>query len=155
MSPSSSPDNTAKCGSSSSNKDWLSLSDDDLMAECRFERFRVSGPGGQHRNKTDSAVRLDASEPSGVQVGYASERRSQHQNRTEALKRAAPASHRGAVASRALELGHRYHPPRELQRILPRGQSSTEVIEVSDRIGPRHRDFWTGARSAARPAGGG
>ena len=138
MSPSSSPDNTAKCGSSSSNEDWLSLSDDDLLAQCRFERFRVSGHGGQHRNKTDSAVRL-THEPTGT-VGYASERRSQHQNRLAALARL-----RRAIA---LEFRHvvkldMYHPPLALQRILPRSVH-TEVPR-KDRVGPRHREFWTGA----------
>ncbi|MYJ01125.1 MAG: peptide chain release factor-like protein, partial [Chloroflexi bacterium] len=44
---------------------WLALPDEELLAQCRFERFRVSGPGGQHRNKTDSAVRL-THEPTGV-----------------------------------------------------------------------------------------
>ena len=120
--------------------DWLALDDEQLLAQCRQERFRVSGPGGQHRNKTDSAVRL-THVPSGVQ-GYASERRSQHQNRAEALKRL---RREIAVQSRrALEL-NRYHPPAELQRILPRGVRTEGSRR--DRVGPRHREFWTGARS--------
>ena len=32
--------------------------DDALLAECRVETFRAGGPGGQHQNKTESAVRL-------------------------------------------------------------------------------------------------
>jgi protein subunit release factor B len=43
------------------------------------------GPGGQHRNKTASAVRL-AHPPSGLAV-TATERRSQAQNRGQALRR--------------------------------------------------------------------
>ena len=123
--------------SEQTNVTWLALSDEELLAQCAFERFRVSGPGGQHRNKTDSAVRL-THEPSGV-VGYASERRSQHQSRATALARL----RRGIALEVRTELAlDRYHPPLELQRILPR----TVAAEVprNERVGARHREFWTG-----------
>ncbi|EFH41592.1 hypothetical protein ARALYDRAFT_917116 [Arabidopsis lyrata subsp. lyrata] len=35
---------------------YLKFTDDELMKQCRLETFRVSGPGGKHRNKRDSAV---------------------------------------------------------------------------------------------------
>jgi hypothetical protein len=38
--------------------DFLKLSERDLLAQCKVDTFRASGPGGQHRNKTESAVRL-------------------------------------------------------------------------------------------------
>ena len=60
---------------------------DKLMAECEMTTFRASGPGGQHRNRRESAVRLRHI-PSGI-VAVASERRSQHQNRAVALERLA------------------------------------------------------------------
>ncbi|MCY3923751.1 MAG: peptide chain release factor-like protein [Chloroflexi bacterium] len=137
MSHSSSPDNPTSSSSSSSDSDWLTLSDEQLLAQCRLERFRVSGPGGQHRNRTDSAVRL-THEPSGA-VGYASERRSQHQNRAMALSRL-----RRAIAlevRRDIKLDM-YHPPLALQRVLPR--SIRTEVPGKDRVGPRHREFWTG-----------
>jgi len=56
-----------------------------LLAECREEFFVGGGPGGQHRNKTASAVRL-LHLPTGVLV-TATERRSQAQNRAAALGR--------------------------------------------------------------------
>jgi len=59
--------------------------DEKLLAECRMEFYRSSGPGGQHRNKTESAVRLTHL-PTGV-VATATERRSQHENRRHALAR--------------------------------------------------------------------
>ncbi len=56
-----------------------------LARECDLQFFTAGGPGGQHRNKTASAVRL-THRPSGIVV-VAAERRSQHQNRAAALSR--------------------------------------------------------------------
>ncbi|MBO9702898.1 MAG: peptide chain release factor H [Sporocytophaga sp.] len=53
--------------------------------EVVIESLRASGPGGQHVNKTESAIRAKHL-PSGISV-VASERRSQHQNKAEALER--------------------------------------------------------------------
>ncbi len=61
------------------------LTSDELMKDCDMRRERRSGPGGQHRNKVESAVVL-IHRPSGIQ-GEASERRSQHENRRVALFR--------------------------------------------------------------------
>jgi hypothetical protein len=55
-----------------------------LLAECEVDRYRASGPGGQHRNKTESAVRLR--HPNGVSA-IAEDSRSQHENRAIALAR--------------------------------------------------------------------
>jgi protein subunit release factor B len=63
----------------------LSLPAETLSAECDEEFFIASGPGGQHRNKTESGVRL-VHRPTGVTV-TATERRSQAQNRSAALTR--------------------------------------------------------------------
>jgi hypothetical protein len=49
------------------------------------DTYRASGPGGQKRNKTSSAVRL-RHPPSGLIV-IAEESRSQHENRARALRR--------------------------------------------------------------------
>ena len=62
-----------------------SLGDEALAAECLFDFFIASGPGGQHRNKTETGVRLTHT-PTGVVV-TATERRSQGQNRGAALDR--------------------------------------------------------------------
>jgi ribosome-associated protein len=62
----------------------LPESDEDLLRECEVETFRSSGPGGQHVNKTESAVRLRHL-PSGVVVTSRQER-SQHRNKALCLQ---------------------------------------------------------------------
>ena len=64
---------------------WAALSDEQLLAQCEVDTYRASGPGGQKRNKTSSAVRLRHL-PSGLLV-IAEESRSQHENKSRALKR--------------------------------------------------------------------
>lgn len=64
---------------------WLRASDAELLRQCREEHFRSSGPGGQHRNKVETAVRLHHA-PSSV-VAHAAETRSQAENRAHALRR--------------------------------------------------------------------
>ena len=56
-----------------------------LEKEVQITFFRGGGPGGQHRNKTQTGVRI-LHPPSGVRVS-ASERRSQSQNRKLAFER--------------------------------------------------------------------
>jgi hypothetical protein len=59
-----------------------SLPIDELLADCRVDRTRGSGPGGQHRNKTETAIVITHL-PTGVR-GEASERRSQGENLAQA-----------------------------------------------------------------------
>ncbi len=58
-----------------------------LKKECDITFFRSSGPGGQHKNVTDSAVRLKH-RPTGIVV-IGRRNRSQHRNLEDALHRLA------------------------------------------------------------------
>lgn len=58
-------------------------SDEALLAECEVQVYRASGPGGQHVNTTNSAVRL-LHRPTGIVV-QSQAQRSQHLNRQECL----------------------------------------------------------------------
>jgi protein subunit release factor A len=63
-----------------------------LERDTRVEPFTAGGPGGQHRNKSETAVRLHHG-PSGLVIA-ATERRSQAQNRAAAFARLAAALER-------------------------------------------------------------
>ncbi len=97
--------------------DYVVLGDDALLAQCEVDRFRASGPGGQKRNKTDSAVRL-RHRPTGLE-SIAVESRSQHENRARALKRL------------RLEIALNTRHPRDL--------AAPDALEVSSLLGSRIR----------------
>ncbi|MEM1353396.1 MAG: peptide chain release factor-like protein [Planctomycetota bacterium] len=61
------------------------LSEEELLARCEVQRTRGSGPGGQNRNKVETAIRL-VDRPTGLEV-WASERRTQGENRAAAVFR--------------------------------------------------------------------
>ncbi len=64
---------------------YLGQTDEQLLQQCARHIYKASGPGGQHRNKVSSAVRLQH-EPTGI-TGHGDDSRSQHENRRLAFKR--------------------------------------------------------------------
>ena len=64
---------------------WTSLTDPELLDQCEVDTYRASGPGGQKRNKTSSAVRLRHLPSRLLVIGE--ESRSQYENKARALRR--------------------------------------------------------------------
>jgi hypothetical protein len=103
------------------------LADDTLLKSCTVHFGRASGPGGQHRNKVESAVTL-VHDPTGVE-GRATERRKQFENRHVAIRRL-----RLRLALEVRTSVHRArHQPSELWTSRRQGK------QVS--INPKHRDY--------------
>jgi len=100
---------------------WHLLPDDVLLAQCEVQAHRASGPGGQHRNKAETAVRL-VHRPSGVSVEGKDER-----SRTQNL-RIALARLREKLARRAYR-----PPPRHATR--PSRASKERRLEQKKRAG--------------------
>ncbi len=63
----------------------LSLQQKKLLIQCKVETFKSSGKGGQHSNKTDSAVRITHIK-TGVRT-FSQKNRSQFQNKKECLSK--------------------------------------------------------------------
>ena len=124
---------SAEAGGGAEEEDFLALADDKLLAQCKVETYRASGPGGQHRNKTSSAVRLTHL-PTGAQA-TATERRSQRENRRAAVGRLRTAIAVGVRREVGVDEG--YELPPELRNLLP---------GAPNRLGPKHPDFSRGAQ---------
>lgn len=110
---------------------WTDLTDAERLAQCDVDTYRASGPGGQKRNKTSSAVRLRHT-PTGLIV-IAEESRSQHENKAKALQR----------LYRALFLELRDDVPREAETLqaLPEWR---QAISSDGRVhlGAKDARFW-------------
>jgi hypothetical protein len=63
----------------------LNLSDEEFIKRCHIDFYKASGPGGQKKNKTESAVRLTLRDS--TITASASEERQQSVNRSRAISR--------------------------------------------------------------------
>ena len=98
----------------------LPESDEDLLRECEIDTFRSSGPGGQHVNKTESAVRLKHL-PSGLIV-TSREERSQHQNKALCIRK---------LREKVAQLNHR--PALRVPTRVPRSSKNRTLEEKARR----------------------
>lgn len=85
--------------------------------DIRFETMRASGPGGQHVNRTESAVRA-THVPTGLQAS-ASEERSQHRNKALAIARLALKLEDLSVQHHGESERNRWRAHQELERGNP------------------------------------
>jgi hypothetical protein len=113
--------------------DYLLASDDALIAQCEVDRYRASGPGGQHRNKTESAVRLRHQLTGTSAIGEDS--RSQSENKLHAVRRL-----RAAIALEVRE-------PVQLDGYVPPARLAAFVAAGTAPLGAKTR--LTGAYWAA------
>ncbi|KAK8960312.1 hypothetical protein KSP40_PGU014803 [Platanthera guangdongensis] len=121
--------------------DYLRQTDEELMNQCEMDTFKSSGPGGQHRNKRESAVRLKHL-PTGI-IAQAVEDRSQHRNRSTALSRLRTLL---ALKVRNPIVLDGYKPPLELLQILP-AKSTIRGSEAGSQIGPNNPKFAMGMQA--------
>ncbi len=112
-------------------------SDEDLFAQCDFEAFRSSGKGGQHVNKTDSAVRL-YHRPTSIVV-TSRESRSQWQNRYACLRK---------LRERIAEL-NREEKPRKATRKPRSAKRKNRALKAAHSAKKRNRSGrdWGGAEN--------
>jgi hypothetical protein len=111
--------------------DSLLASDDALIAQCEVDRYRASGPGGQHRNKTESAVRL-RHRASGV-TAIGEDSRSQAENKMHAVRRL-----RAAIALEVRE-------PVRLDEYVPSPRLAALIAGGTAPLGARTRltgEYW-------------
>lgn len=98
--------------------------------DVTFSTLRAGGPGGQHQNTTDSAVRA-VHRPSGLTV-VVREARSQHRNKSLALSRLQNLADARAVAEAAQAEARRNSLHRHLQRGNPvRRFEGARFVEVT------------------------
>uniref|UniRef100_A0A2P2K5A5 Uncharacterized protein LOC105107329 isoform X1 n=1 Tax=Rhizophora mucronata TaxID=61149 RepID=A0A2P2K5A5_RHIMU len=122
-------------------KGYLELTDEELTRQCEMDTFKASGPGGQHRNKRESAVRLKHL-PTGI-IAQAVEDRSQHMNRASALRRLRTLL---ALKVRNPVNLDAYSPPPELLQILP-PKSTIRGSDCGPQIGPKNPKFVLGMQA--------
>ena len=102
-----------------------------MIGECEVDRYRASGPGGQHRNKTESAVRLRHRATGATAIGEDS--RSQHENKQHAVRRL-----RGAIALAVRE-------PVALEGFAPSARLAALMAGGTAPLGERTRrtgEYW-------------
>jgi hypothetical protein len=119
--------------------DYLALDAAALLDQCDVHIHRSSGPGGQHRNKVSSAVRLKH-RPTGI-TANASESRSQHDNRRAALRRLR--MNLACRCRRPVNLVAPDVPPVVAECIFaPRGRRSDTAASRKLAIGRKDARFW-------------
>jgi hypothetical protein len=103
------------------------LDDEELLKQCTVKFGKTHGPGGQHRNKVDTAAQLTHT-ATGI-VAFAGERRRQIENRAKALRR--------LRMKLALEVRSPTHPTRHRSSELWESRRQGKQMSVN----PKHKDY--------------
>jgi hypothetical protein len=112
---------------------YLLATDEQLIAQSEVDRYRASGPGGQHRNKTESAVRLRHKASGASAIGEDS--RSQSENKLHAVRRL-----RAAIALDVRE-------PVVLEGYVPSARLAAMVAAGTAPLGAKTKltgEYWAG-----------
>ena len=118
-------------------REHLDLDDEALFAKCDVHCYKSSGPGGQHRNKVSSAVRVKH-RPTGV-MAHGDQSRSQHENKALAIRRLR--MNLACQVRQALGAGPIEIPPTVRQCIFqPRGRGGGVPPRLE--VGRRDHRFW-------------
>lgn len=120
--------------------DYLALDDDALLSQSDVHAYRASGPGGQHRNKVSSAVRI-RHRPTGV-TATASDSRLQQDNRRLALRRLR--AHIACRVRRPIDTA-RLRPPPAVIECLCENRARQAPAKRRLRIGRKDARFWPAA----------
>lgn len=119
-------------------EDYLAMDDAGLLGDCDVHIYKSSGPGGQHRNKVSSAVRL-RHRATGI-TAHGDDSRSQHENKRLAVNR--------LRMNLALRLRGTFDPARrELPAVVaeclftPRGKGAAPPVRRLE-TGRKDRRFW-------------
>ncbi len=114
-------------------QEYLALDDEALLAQCDVETYKASGPGGQHRNKTMSAVRVK--HRSTDVLARSADFRSQHENRRRAVHR--------LRMNLALELRRPADPDAAPPAVVCEGLSAQKSCkEKRLKVSRTNRRFW-------------
>ena len=112
--------------------DFFPMDFDRLKKDCDITTFRSSGPGGQHKNVTDSAVRLKH-RPTGIVV-IGRRQRSQHRNMEDALHRLANRIQERKRAARKVQRKPTRKPKAIRERELAEKKNRGRVKSLRGRI---------------------
>ena len=104
-----------------------SLPEEKLLKQCDLAFGRTAGPGGQHRNKVETAVSI-THRPTGV-IGQATERRKQYENRRMAMRR--------LRLKLAVQVRTAVHPTRHRPSALWKSRRQGRQMSIN----PKHKDY--------------
>jgi hypothetical protein len=118
---------------------WLFCEETALLKECRVDTYKSSGPGGQRKNKVETAVRL-VHKPSGISA-QGQQTRSQGRNKTLALRNLRMHIACGCRLPRKLD---QLEIPGEIAKCFTRSKNhgASEHVKMRLALPSGNRSYW-------------